>query len=154
LIPAGTAIGTARVQIGSQSSTVTVATTAPGVYSANSQGKGVAAATFLRITARGERSEGLLFDATTKADIGVPAAAGDQIYLILYGTGMRGGRATATVGGVEVPVSGPVAQSQYPGLDQVNLGPLPLRVGYGQKQIVIRQGEALANAVTVTFRTN
>jgi uncharacterized protein (TIGR03437 family) len=133
---------------------VTVATTAPGVYSANSQGKGVAAATYLRINSRGDRSEGLLFDPNTKADTGVPAAAGDQIYLILYGTGMRGGKATATVGGVEVPVTGPVAQSQYPGLDQINLGPLPLRIGYGQKQIVIRQGDSVANFVTVTFRIN
>lgn len=152
LIPAGTATGTARIRIGSQNSTVTVAATAPGIYSANSQGKGVAAATFIRITARGDRSEGLLFDAATKADVGVPAAAGDQIYLILYGTGMRGGRASATVGGVEVPVAGPAAQSQYPGLDQINLGPLPLRIGYGQKQIVIRQGDGISNVVTVTFR--
>jgi len=74
-----------------------------------------------------------------------------KIYLLLYGTGMRGGPATATVGGVAVPVVGPVAQGQYQGLDQINLGPLPLRIGPGQRQIVIRQGDALANEVTVTF---
>ena len=151
LIPAGTATGMAQIAIGSQRHTVQVAATAPSIYSASQNGKGVAAATFIRVTARGERSEGLLFDASTKEPIPIPVAAGDQIYLLLYGTGMRGGPATATVAGVAVPVVGPVAQGQYQGLDQINLGPLPLRIGAGQRQIVIRQGDALANEVTVTF---
>lgn len=112
----------------------------------------MASATYLRINSQGVRSEGLLFDPATQQDTGVPAVAGDQIYLILYGTGLRGGSATATVGDISVPVAGPVAQGQYQGLDQINLGPLPLRIGYGQKQIVIRQGDDVANIVTVTFR--
>ena len=66
---------------------------------------------------------------------------------------MRGGPATATVGDVSVPVAGPVAQGQYQGLDQINLGPLPISIGLGQKQIIIRQGDRLTNPVTVTFRT-
>lgn len=152
LIPAGTAAGTAQIAIGAKTTSVEVDDTAPGIYSANQTGRGVAAATYIRITARGARSEDYLFNPNTKADSGVPAAAGDQIYLILYGTGLRGGPATATVGGVSVPVAGPVAQGQYPGLDQMNLGPLPLRIGYGQKQIIIRQGDRVANTVTVTFR--
>jgi len=151
LIPAGTATGTAQIAIGSQRHTVQVAATAPSIYSASQNGNGVAAATFIRVTARGERTEGLLFDASTKEPAPIPVAAGDQIYLLLYGTGMRGGPATATVGGVAVPIVGPVAQGQYQGLDQINLGPLPLRIGAGQRQIVIRQGDALANEVTVTF---
>lgn len=123
------------------------------VYSANERGQGVAAATYLRIAANGVRNEGFLFNPVTKADTGVPVRPGDQIYLILYATGLRGGPATATVGGFSVPVAGPVAQGQYQGLDQINLGPLPLRIGMGQKQIVIRQGDRLSNLVTVTFRT-
>lgn len=153
LIPAGTASGPAQITIGSQKTTVEVAATAPGIYSASQNGKGVAAGAYIRINARGERSEGLLFNAKTGEDSGVPAAAGDQIYLILYGTGMRGGSATATVGDIAVPVAGPVAQGQYQGLDQINLGPLPLRIGLGQREILIRQGDRLSNPVTVTFRT-
>jgi uncharacterized protein (TIGR03437 family) len=151
LIPAGTTPGAAQVAIGALRHTIQVAETAPSIYSASQNGQGVAAATFVRVSARGERTEGLLFDANTKAAVPIPVAAGDQIYLLLYGTGMRGGPATATVGDVAVPVAGPVAQGQYQGLDQINLGPLPLRIGAGQRQIVIRQGEALANAVTVTI---
>jgi uncharacterized protein (TIGR03437 family) len=145
LIPKGTAPGTATIILGAQQSTVEVAATSPGLYTANQRGTGVAAGTYIRITARGERTEALL-------DRGVPAAAGDQLYLTLYGTGMRGGPATATVGDVSVPIAGPVAQPQYPGLDQINLGPLPLRIGYGTKTITIRQGDRVANTVQVNFR--
>jgi uncharacterized protein (TIGR03437 family) len=152
LVPAGTAAGTAQVAIGGQRSTVEVAVTAPAIYTAAQNGKGVAAGTFLKVSARGVRTEDLLFDPLTKAAKAVPVAAGDQVYLILYGTGMRGGAATATVGEVAVPVAGPVAQGQYQGLDQINLGPLPLRIGPGQKQIVIRQEDGIANIATVTFR--
>ncbi len=152
LIPAGTAAGTAQVAIGTQRSTVEVAVTAPAIYTAAQNGKGVAAGTYLKISARGVRSEDLLFDPLTKAAKAVPVSPGDQVYLILYGTGMRGGGATATVGEVGVPVSGPVAQGQYQGLDQINLGPLPLRIGPGQKQIVIRQEDGIANVTTVAFR--
>ncbi|MFN7925560.1 MAG: pectin acetylesterase-family hydrolase [Bryobacteraceae bacterium] len=143
LIPAGTASGEATVAIGSQRATVQVAAVAPGIYSASQTGKGTAAATYIRIPARGTRTDAVLTEA------GIPAVAGDQVYLILYGTGMRGGSATATVGDVNVPVAGPVAQGQYAGLDQINLGPLPSRVGLGLKEIVIRQGDALANITTV-----
>jgi uncharacterized protein (TIGR03437 family) len=152
LIPAGTAAGTAQVAIGGQRSTVEVAVTAPSIYTAAQNGKGVAAGTFLKVSARGVRTEDLLFDPLTKAAKAVPVSPGDQVYLILYGTGMRGGAATATVGEVAVPVAGPVAQGQYQGLDQINLGPLPLRIGPGQKQIVIRQEDGIANVSTVTFR--
>lgn len=141
LIPSGTATGTTQIAIGSQRSTMEVATAAPSIYTASQTGKGVAAATYLRITRAGVRSEGSISD-------GVPGVLGEQTDLTLYGTGMRDGPATATGGDVSVPV----AQSQYQGLDQINLGPLPVRVGFGTKEIVIRQGEEISNITTVTFR--
>jgi uncharacterized protein (TIGR03437 family) len=152
LLPAGTALGAAQVSIGSQTSSVVVAVTAPGIYTAAQNGQGVAAANWVRITPAGVRTEGLTFDPATRQAVGVPGAAGDQIYLQVYGTGLRGGAATATVAGIQVPVVGPAAQAQYQGLDQLNLGPLPARIGYGAKEIVIRQGDALANSTTVTFK--
>jgi uncharacterized protein (TIGR03437 family) len=151
LIPAGTVPGTAEITIGAQRFNVQVTATSPSIYAANQAGTGVAAASFLRVRS-GQQTTGLLFDPMTNAAIPIGARAGDQVYLLLYGTGMRGGPATATVGGVNVPVAGPVAQSQYPGLDQINLGPLPLAIGAGLKEIVIRQGERTSNPVTVTFR--
>ena len=151
LIPAGTVPGTAEVTIGTQRFSVEVAATSPSIYTANQRGTGVAAGTFVRVR-NGQQTAGLLFDPSTNSAVPIGAKAGDQIYLILYGTGMRGGAATTTVGGVSVPAAGPVAQSQYPGLDQINLGPLPLKIGEGLKEIVIRQGERVANSVNVVFR--
>ncbi len=151
LIPTGTAPGVATIAIGTQRSAVTVAATAPAIFTAAQNGRGVAAGGYLKISAAGARTEGLLFHPATRAAVPISATLGDQIYLALYGTGMRGGRATATVGGVSVPVSGPVAHSQFQGLDQINLGPLPLRIGSGSKTIIIRQGDDIANLTTVTF---
>ena len=88
----------------------------------------------------------------TPLDLG---AAADQLILLLFGTGMRGFKqqATATIGGVSVPVAGPVAQSQYAGLDQLNLGPLPRALaGRGELTIVVTVDGKAANAVTVSLR--
>ncbi len=82
-------------------------------------------------------------------------AASDQLFLSLYGTGMRGfqQQAVATVGGVSVSVTGPVAQSQYVGLDQVNLGPLPRSLaGRGEVAVVVTVDGKAANAVTLNIQ--
>jgi len=97
---------------------------------------------------------GLIFDpktlAATPVDLG---SSGDQIYLELYGTGLRGGSATATVGGVNVPVIGPVPQGQFIGLDQINLGPLPRTLaGRGEVEIALMVAGQPSNVVTVTIR--
>jgi hypothetical protein len=98
--PWPTTLGGVQVSVTDNTGTVTIAPTAPGLYSANTRGSGVAAGYYLRVTSVGAPRDGLLFDPQTRAD-----------------TGMRGG---------------PVAQSQYQGLDQINLGPLTSRLGYGQ----------------------
>ncbi len=153
LIPAGTAPGMAQIAIGAVRTSVAVAAVAPGIYTANQAGTGVAAATYIRVNSRGVRSEGFLFDPASREAVGVPVQPGDQVYLILYGTGLRGAStATATINDVSVPVTGPVAHSQYPGLDQINLGPLSGRVGLGEKEIHIRASELLANPVTVKLQ--
>ena len=70
LVPAGTATGTAQIAIGAQRSTVEVAATAPSIYSASQTGKGVAAATYLRITRAGVRSEGSSSDVVPASFLG------------------------------------------------------------------------------------
>ena len=79
--------------------------------------------------------------------------SGEQIYLQLYGTGLRGGSAVATVGGVSVPVAGPVPQGEFTGLDQVNLGPLPSTLaGRGELEISLIVAGKPSNIVTVNIR--
>ncbi len=68
---------------------------------------------------------------------------------------MRGASqgATATVGGESVAVFGPAAHSVFPGLDQINIGPLPRSLaGRGEVEIRITVDGVAANTVTVHIR--
>ena len=159
LIPPGTSTGTATVSVSLQgteiaSGAISVASAAPGLFSANASGAGVAAAQFLRVAADGTRTYGLIFDPNTGNPTPVSlGSSSDQVYLLLYGTGMRFASATATIGGVAVPVEGPAAQEQYTGLDQINLGPLPSSLaGLGKADIVVTANGTPANIVTVNIQ--
>ena len=159
LVPTGTQNGTATVSVklrGKEisSGSIHVDNVAPGLFSASATGRGVAAAQFLRVAADGTRTLGLIFDPNTDNPIPVDlGGAGDQVYLQLYGTGMRFASATATVGGVAVPLQGPVPQGQYIGLDQINLGPLPHSLtALGNAAISITANGKTANIVTVNIR--
>jgi hypothetical protein len=120
LTPEGS--GTARIQ---------VAAVGPGVFSANATGRGPAAATFLRVTAGGSRTEGYTFtlDAPpNRVNVPIALADSDQVYLSFYGTGFRRqSRVSCQIGGMDVPVLGAVAQGQFAGLDQAAVGPIPPR---------------------------
>ena len=139
LLPARTALGQARVIVtGSdgvpRSGTAIVERLAPGLFSANSSGQDVAAAVAFRRTAGGAESTQLVFQCPGGAGTCVPdpidlGPEGDEVHLLLYGTGIRGrsslGAVSVKIGGVAVPVSYAGDQMQYVGLDQINAGPLP-----------------------------
>jgi uncharacterized protein (TIGR03437 family) len=79
----------------------------------------------------------------------------EQLYLLLYGTGIRSfaKAVTARVGGIDVPVLGALAQGQYIGLDQVNIGPLPAPLaGRGEVPIQIWVDGVAANPVTIRMQ--
>jgi uncharacterized protein (TIGR03437 family) len=84
------------------------------------------------------------------------SAPGSQVYLTLYGTGLRGtaslATVSATIGGRPVTVTYCGAQSSYAGLDQVNLELPASLAGSGQVTLqVIVQGIA-ANPVLVAIQ--
>ncbi len=56
--------------------------------------------------------------------VGIPL---DEVFLLLFGTGIRGfnSEVTATLDGKPLTVLGAAEQSEFAGLDQVNLGPVP-----------------------------
>lgn len=156
--------GLARVELRRTGRTVAtgavlIEDAAPALFSANGDGEGVAAALVVTVGPDGSRRLQPVFDAappgSRKAAPIRLGEAGERVYLELFGTGMRQapGEALATIGGVEVPAIGPVAQSEYPGLDQVNLGPLPGSLA-GRGEVPIRlivRGRA-ANSVTVRIQ--
>jgi uncharacterized protein (TIGR03437 family) len=158
-IPAGVAPGMATVEVRRDGEVIAtemilIAPISPGLFSADGSGTGVAAARFLLVNPDGTRLDGLIYDATVTA---VPLDFGPQdadLYVSLYGTGMRNftGEVTVTVDGVAVPFAGPVAQGEFAGLDQINLGPLPRSLaGRGEVDIVVTVDGTPANVVTVAF---
>ena len=136
---------------GSFSATIDIARVAPALFSADATGSGVAAALFLREAGDGTRTEDLIYDPDTLA--AVPIALGsaeDRVFLLLFGTGIRGftSDVTARVGGFAVPVLGAVPQGEFEGVDQVNIGPLPRNLGRAIG-LVTEAGLVLAIVLTV-----
>jgi uncharacterized protein (TIGR03437 family) len=80
--------------------------------------------------------------------------AADQIFLIMFGTGIKhAAKVTATVGGQNVPVAFAGAQGTFVGEDQVNIGPLPLSLaGSGKTNIVITADGIAANTVNLVIQ--
>jgi uncharacterized protein (TIGR03437 family) len=161
LVPPGLAPGLAIVTLERASQriaagTMRVAPLAPSLFSADASGSGAAAASFLLAKADQTRTQDFVFDLTTRAAVPLTLGApGDQLYLLMYGTGMRAatGAVTATIGGESVAVAGPVPQPQFVGLDQINLGPLPRSLaGRGEVDIVVTVDGLAANTVRVSIR--
>jgi uncharacterized protein (TIGR03437 family) len=162
-IPAEAALGAATLRLtnergDSASLQIEIAPIAPGVFTADSSGVGVAAAVVLRVAGDGSRSDALTF--VFDEDEGFQAVpidlgpAGDQVYLVLFATGIGGNRTvTATVGGEAVPVLFAGAQGEFVGLDQANIGPLPRSLaGRGDAPIVLTVEGLETNTVTVQIR--
>jgi uncharacterized protein (TIGR03437 family) len=167
LVPRGVGHGTATVTVISDvraaaSGKVRIVKLAPGLFAANTNGQGPAAAEALRASADGFEYVELLtqFDQTNgrwiaKAlDLGLTT---DNVYLILYATGIRGRSSldgvTVSVGGVSVPVLYAGPQNQYEGLDKVKVGPLPRSLqGRGEVSVSLMADGKPANAVTIRIR--
>ncbi len=133
-VPPGTAPGPANIRVrngqGIQSvGTVHIALVSGGIFTASSDGKGVAAALVLRVRANGERTLEPVarFDSATQTWVAIPIDFGpatDQLFLILFGTGIRFrsslDKVEVTVGGIQLVTqfAGPV--EGFVGLDQIN----------------------------------
>jgi uncharacterized protein (TIGR03437 family) len=80
--------------------------------------------------------------------------ASEQVYLELYGTGIRNAKSVlATVGGVGVPILYSGAAPGFAGEDQVNIGPLPQSLaGLGSANILLTADGQAANTVNVTIQ--
>lgn len=132
---------------------------APALFSANGDGLGVAAGQSARAVGSTVQLESL---ATLAGDHFEAAAIdlgqeGEQVYLILYGTGISGAtvleNVVLAIGGVAVPVSYAGPQNQFPGLDQINAGPLPRPLeGRGVVDAVLTVHGKTSNRVQLRFR--
>jgi uncharacterized protein (TIGR03437 family) len=166
LMPAGVVPGSAVVTInhsdGARSSgMVYVTTLAPGLFSASSNGQGVAAAIALRIKADGAQVFEPLFvyDAAQNRFTSVPvdvSDANEQVFAVFFGTGFGGVRPlnelTTHIGGqtAEVLYAGP--QGNQAGLDQLNVRLPRTLTGRGEMDVVFTAGGRAANVVRINVK--
>ncbi len=170
LMPNNMAFGEARVTVTSgdgavSTGSVSIAPVAPGLFSANLDGQGVAVALVLRVRADGSRiyEPALQYDAGRQQFVSVPIDLGpvtDQVFLILFGTGIRGRSALSAV---SVTIGGVAAETLYAGqqdgfyglyggLDQLNVRMPRGLAGRGDVDIALTVDGSAANTVKINVR--
>ncbi|MEO8127754.1 MAG: hypothetical protein ABJF23_14645 [Bryobacteraceae bacterium] len=165
-VPSGTAPGQATVSLGAQwfnlsIGSITVANVAPGLYTANKNGTGVAAATAVQQVSGVNVFRNIsVFSCNASGGDCMPSpidvSSTTPVYLSAYGTGFRNrsslDKVTVTVGGVSVPVLYAGPQPDYPGLDQLNIQlDQPLR-GKGEVDVILTVDGQKANPVRISIR--
>jgi uncharacterized protein (TIGR03437 family) len=160
-IPPGTAPGKAELTITNAEGTIStgvleIEKVTPGLFSADASGKGWGAAVVLRIRADGAQSYEPIVDYNTATRQFIPrpidlGPASDQVYLVLFGTGIRNRTAVsavkANVGGNEAPVLYAGEQNDFTGLDQINVRLPRSLAGRGDVEIKLMVDGRPANAV-------
>ena len=79
----------------------------------------------------------------------------DQVFLLLFGSGVRGASSLPTflIGGELASVISAGPQGEYVGLDQINVGPLPRRLaGRGEVELLLFVDGIQANTLAVNIR--
>lgn len=160
LLPGGAVLVASRDGAAPQAIRVQIAPVAPGIFTANSDKTGVAAAIFQRVSSSGSSSFAVAFMADPQRQghfVAQPIdwADDESLYLQLFGTGVRSWKSSVvvTIDGKAVSTIGAVPQPQFDGLDQINVGPLPSSLrGRGEVIVSMVLDSTPANPVTVAFR--
>lgn len=142
----------------------------PSVFTADSSGTGVPAGLLLRVKANGQQSYEPLakYENGKVTPVTITRNAGDKLYLVLYGTGWRGGDDTdnnsgngvaenleVTIGNAKATVLFAGEAPGFSGLDQMNVE-IPANVT-GTVTIVVKVGDGdgnvgRTNSVTISIR--
>jgi len=162
VIPAGTAMGIASITIqspgmGDLTTSAEMRATAPALFTADASGKGVVAATAIRVIV-GRQGPVTVFSCSGGSCSAVPIDLGvdTPVYVALYGTGIRNRSSLAnvscTIGGVSVPVLYAGPQPEFVGLDQVNIGlTLNLR-GMGETDLILTVDGVASNTTRINIQ--
>jgi uncharacterized protein (TIGR03437 family) len=166
MVPSAAQAGAASLTVTSGDGTlsrgvVLIAPVAPGIYSANANGQGVAAA--LVVTQHADQSQTIapVYVCGSGACRAQPISlgqAGNTVYLELFGTGLRHASSlpavTVQVGKLSLPALYVGPQGQYPGLDQVNVQLPASLAGSGTVNVVVKTADtgAASNAVTLAIQ--
>lgn len=166
LVPASTSPGTASVTVMTREGRLStglmpISNTAPAIFTAAADGRGIAAAYALRLTADGRQlvEQVVRYDASSATWLPVPidlGPAGDQVFLVLFGTGWRFIPAAASLsvlinGAPVAPVyAGP--QGGFVGLDQLNLRLDRTLAGRGLVDLQLAIDGTTSNVVKIHIR--
>lgn len=166
LVPEGTSNGAATITVLRDNSpvgqgSITIDTVAPGLFSANTNGQGVASAVVFRVKADGSQSFEPVaeFNGAAGRFDALPIDLGpetDQVFLIAFGTGFRTRSSlagvSAAIGGAtaEVVFAGP--QGGFEGVDQTNIRIPRELAGRGNVDLVFNVDGRVANTVTLNIR--
>jgi uncharacterized protein (TIGR03437 family) len=168
-IPPGTAAGAAQITLLSDSGivalgTLSIANTAPGLFTANANGQGVPAGVVLRVRGTTQLYENLLrYDAATQRFVSAPIDLGpatETVVLVLFGTGMRHRTAldkvTVRIGTEPNAVSAPVLYAGpapgFIGLDQLNVTLPRTLLGRGAVNLQLTVDGKTANVVQINVK--
>jgi uncharacterized protein (TIGR03437 family) len=145
-IPPTAAPGFARVAITAAGTTVignvTIAAAYPGIFRQTADG--LAAGQILRVHNGAQTYESLTANGV--------ALGSDQVYLILYGTGLGTANVTATIGGAAAAVAYAGPQGTYPGLDQINLLIPASLAAKGPVNAIVTAGGRTSNPVYLVLQ--
>ncbi|HWQ32609.1 MAG TPA: hypothetical protein VNQ79_06980 [Blastocatellia bacterium] len=165
-LPPGTATGPATVIVSTSdgvtaTGAINVVNVAPGLFTADASGRGLAAALVLRTPASGPQLWEPVgsFDPLQNRFVPLPVEPGsdtEQAHLVLFGSGIRQRTSlqsvSATIAGITVPVSFAGQQGSLVGLDQVNIALPGTLKGKGEVEVVLIVDGIAANPVRITIR--
>jgi uncharacterized protein (TIGR03437 family) len=164
MVPSSTAAGWANVTVtlpngGTVATIVNITGAAPGIFTANMTGQGPFAGQQIYVHGDGSQTvaNSVILNPGSIAAVPNPinlSNPGDQVYLVLYGTGIRhAGSLTASINGDSLPVLYFGPQGAYSGLDQINLGPLPASLsGSGTVNLAITADGQAANPISIVVQ--
>ncbi|MGE0129542.1 MAG: hypothetical protein AB7U82_15805 [Blastocatellales bacterium] len=169
LVPLGTDAGLASVTITNANGKAVVEETqvltiAPGLFTANGDGRGSPAALALRIRADGSQQFEPAFRFDPARNKFVPAAidlgpdlgnATDQVFLVLFATGLRGAARSdlqAEIGGGLANVIFAGAAPGFAGVDQVNIHLPRSLIGRGEVSLTLMADDQKANQLTISIK--
>ncbi|MBK8313867.1 MAG: hypothetical protein IPL01_07490 [Acidobacteria bacterium] len=166
LIPNGTATGKAALTVSkangeTSTALLNISRISPGIFSADQNGSGVAAALIYRRRANGSESYEAVarYDDNLKRFVPLPIDLGpadDQVSLLLFGTGFRFNSALENVsskaGNISLPVTFAGAAPDFVGLDQANITLDRILSGKGEIDVVLTVDGIASNPVRIIVK--
>ncbi|HEV3330985.1 MAG TPA: glycoside hydrolase family 30 beta sandwich domain-containing protein [Bryobacteraceae bacterium] len=159
-VPPGTAVGSAVFSVNGSgtmaSATATVASVAPGLFSANANGTGVAAAQIQRVHPDGTQSFDVTFQCSAPGNcqpipLNLQPGQDKEVDLTFYGTGIRNRGSSDVVmkfGNTIATVKSAGPQATTTGLDQITVV-APLLSNSGDWNVAVTVSGVTSNTVTL-----